>query len=238
MEERKEIMKRQVAYKLMISQVLAGSYKKAENEPNHLIVDDKFKISRVNVMGIIIELDKNEDSSYKSFFIDDSSGKISVRIFEGNELKDIGSLDAGDPVLVIGKPRLYGNDIYIVPEIIKKVDSMWLKVHQAEINSQDLSKIAEITQIKANKDDDTNMISELIPTEEEILEDNDEEIIGDPYTKYLTIIKDLDKKDGAPTQEVIEKIDLLGDDGEKIVDKLLKEGEIFEIKAGKIKILG
>ena len=81
-----KIMKRQVAYKVSVNQILRGEYKKPEDGPNYMLVDNSLKISRVNIMGIVIESANASDSGYGSLIVDDSTGKISLRIFDINFL--------------------------------------------------------------------------------------------------------------------------------------------------------
>lgn len=49
------------------------------------------------------------------------------------------------------------------------------------------------------------------------------------------IIKNLDSGDGADIDEVVSKSEI--DDTEKIIDNLLRDGEIYEIRPGRIKLL-
>ena len=62
-----------------------------------------------------------------------------------------------------------------------------------------------------------------------------EEIIDEsPKNKILKLIKGLDKGNGVSIEEITLK-DVEGVD--KIVDSLLKKGDIFELKPGKLKVL-
>ena len=49
------------------------------------------------------------------------------------------------------------------------------------------------------------------------------------------LIKDIDSGDGADTQEVITKSNI--DKAEQIITNLLEQGEVFEIKPGRSKVL-
>ena len=49
------------------------------------------------------------------------------------------------------------------------------------------------------------------------------------------MIKEVDAGQGADTQEIITKLNV--EDAESIITKLLEQGEVFEIKPGKLKIL-
>ena len=53
--------------------------------------------------------------------------------------------------------------------------------------------------------------------------------------KIVTLIKELDNGAGADMQELVNKCDT--EEAEKIIKTMLEQGEIFEIKPGKLKIL-
>jgi RPA family protein len=153
-----ENFKRQIAYKIKIRDLIRGDYVKREGwEPNY--IKDSFgrEISRVNILGVV--LSKSEDINYKSITIDDGTGIISVRTFGDYSFSDF---DVGDIAYVIGKPRAFGNEKYIVLEIIKKVeDKEFLKVRDMEIEYQK-RKFALQQERKIGKIDTIyNLINEL-----------------------------------------------------------------------------
>lgn len=215
-----QIQKRQIACKARIGDVINGKYVKEEGwQPNYIITNDGKKISRINLIASVVLKPANENLNYQNIVLDDGSGKISVRSFEENEYtKDI---NVGDVVLLIGRPREYGNEKYIVPEIIKKVENpLWIKVRNLEL--------------KKGKTIAKNTIND---NEEPILKEEPIEVIenGKPSNKICELIKIIDTGEGADIEEVISKSKF--DEAEKIIRNLLEEGEIFEVKPGKLKIL-
>ena len=213
--------KRQIAYKVKINDILKGEYVKEEGEwvPNYIKVEDK-KISRVNLMAVIVSKQNLENTNYQNLLIDDGSGKTSIRSFEeGNNFNNI---EVGDFVLVIGRPREYFNEKYIVSEILKKIeDPLWAEARKLELEGKGDVK----EQIK-----DTE--SELVDRDEDVKEEQIEDGIN---KKIFNLIKETDVGEGADTQEVITKSNI--DEAEEIIKKLLKQGEIFEIKHGRLKVL-
>ena len=104
--------KRQIAYKVKIKDLLIGEYVKKEGwEPSYILHNEK-RITRINIIGLLIYIDDTR------IIIDDGSGNIEARFFEE---KKKSSIDIGDVILLIGKPRMWNDEKYIVPEIIKKV---------------------------------------------------------------------------------------------------------------------
>jgi len=210
--------KRQIAYKVKINDILKGEYVKEEGEwvPNYIRVGDK-KVSRVNLMAVVVSKQNLENTNYQSLIIDDGSGKISIRTFEeGSNFDDI---DVGSFVVVVGRPREYLNEKYIVSEILKKIgDQLWVEVRKMELGS--MKKIEDVS-------------SEVDKPEERKLK---EERVGDDInTKIFNLIKEVDQGEGADTQDVISKSNI--DRAEETINRLLKDGEVFEIKPGKLKVL-
>jgi len=213
--EDQTIQKRQIAYRARIKDLLEGKYIRNEGwQPNYVITSNNLKISRTNIIGIVISVD--EDPNYKSFIIDDSTGKISIRIFENTPTLE--GIEIGDILLLIGKPRGYGSEIYIIPEIIKKLaDQKWLQLRNIELKTQEKHII--------KKQDIT----------EEKYQEKTEKDSKDIAQNICAAIRQLDKGDGASFNDVLEIVD--NKDTDKIIDSLIKQGEIFEVRAGKLMIL-
>lgn len=115
----------------------------------------------------------------------------------------------GDTILTIAKIREYNQERYLVPEIIKKIPQKWLEVRRNELKNSSFTPPAPL---------------------KEPLEENQA-----PYEYLLGLIKKLDTGDGASVEALIQKATL--SDCEALIEALLKEGDIFEISPGKVKIL-
>lgn len=199
----KQQQKRQVAYKVRIKDILDGEYIKEEGwMPNYIRLIDGAKVSRVNIIGTIVL--KTDEQNYKSVLIDDGSGKLPVRSFEKYELFD--GVGIGDVVLIIGRPREFGEK-YIVPEIIKKIDDQaWIELRKLELKKPDLKVSEEKVDVAVS-----------------------------PADKIFGLIKEADKGTGVDVEDIIRKSNI--SEAEKIIRSLLEEGEIFELKPGRVKIL-
>ncbi len=143
-----------------------------------------------------------------SLIIDDGSGKIPLRSFGEVALE---RFDVGDKVLVIGRPRTYNEDLYLAAEIVKELDEdKWLEYRKKEIELMPRYEMEE--------------------TEEE---EKKEDVQVEVDKKIRKKIKDLDDGSGAEVEEVVKDVS----SGEAILNKLMEEGEVFEIKPGKVKVL-
>lgn len=219
--------RRQVAKKVRVKDLTEGKYVRVEGEwePNYVETPDGRTFSRVNVLAVVATEPVNE-GSLTSFVIDDGSGRIPVRVFEG-------SINAalGDVVLLIGRPRQYGEQMYIVPEITKRVDdNKWIELRKLEL-AQELGPVKE-TEDEMAAADPGEQEKELQPEPEyEVVETSQ----GNTIDKVLEAIKQLDSGEGADAEEVLSNSGM--ENAQEIVDNLLREGEIFEVRSGRLKIL-
>ncbi len=201
--DNKESIKRQPAIKLKVNDLINGKYKKEEGWKPNYVTTSFGKVSRVNIIAVLI----SKDPEQNSFLIDDGSASINVKSFEEKNF----DVNIGDVVLVIGKPREWNSQKYILPEIVKKIgDKRWVEIRKKELGNRNEAIVEDKVEIE-------------------------EEIFESPYQKVLDIIKGLDSGEGADYQEVLAKARLL--DGEKIITSLLEQGEVFEIRSGRLKIL-
>jgi len=204
-----QYQERQVAVKVKIKEIMEGSYVVEEGwKPNYLLTKGGKKVSRANVVGVV--LDKEERGAIANLVLDDGSGKIVIRSFE--EIKNLKEIAVGEGVLVVGKIRVYNDEKYISPEIIKKVDNTWLKVRSLELGEE----------------------KEEVKVEEE-KEEVEEEFFDSKNKKIIELIKELDKGEGALIEEVKEKLAM--DNSEEIIEKMLESGDIFQNSAGRVKVL-
>jgi RPA family protein len=216
------MQKRQTAVKVSIGNLLSGSYVKQDGMlPNYVLLSDNSKASRVNLMGVVVSI--GEDTGFQSVFIDDGTGKMSVRAFE--DMPALKELNIGDCVSIIGRPREFGTQIYVLPEIIKTVTNpKWIEVRKAELAMNKLSETSAPTQetsVKPSTDDPNTVI------EEEFVESS---VNNDVINK----IKELDTGNGADFDEVIKQTSA---ESEKIILSLMKNGDVFEVSPGKLKVL-
>jgi RPA family protein len=209
-----EQQKRQIAYKARIKELINGKYIKEEGwQPNYIITADGKQINRINLIATIVAKPVEQDINYQSIVLDDGTGRISARIFEQNNIFD--NIEVGDIILLIGRPREYGGEKYILPETIKRIqDKAWIKVRELELRgNKPIKKVFE----------------EKRPTQEEEIIEDIEESIPD---KIIRIIKESDKGEGVDFEDILKQAN-----NEEIIKELLKKGELFEIRPGRLKVL-
>ena len=117
-------------------------------------------------------------------------------------------INIGEVVLLIGRPREYGTERYFLGEVIKKVDNKdWIRVRELELKYEKPPEPVEEI-----KEKPSNVI-----------------------TSVIELIRELDQGEGADYEEVLNKAE--NAEADKAIKNLLEQGEVFEIKPGKLKIL-
>ncbi len=105
---------REPALHTWIIDLLSGSFTQNENGPSSVTLQNGTTLYRARLYGIVVSKDE--------LVIDDSTGNIIVRGFDQHFTATL-----GEPVLVIGRPRMYNEHLYLLGEIVKKVDIRWLQ---------------------------------------------------------------------------------------------------------------
>ena len=183
---------RQTAVICTLEDINEGEWVQRESPDPSGIRTSKGFLSRVNIIGVIVERPTEQ-----SIVFEDGTGRMTARSFD--PLPQLDRVDVGDVVLVIGRPREYNGERYIVLEICKKLDKRWVVYRQKQLGVKQELK---------------------------------EELSGNPVQDTLTTIRELDDGGGADVDAVIKRV---GD--ERIITTLLEEGEIFEMRPGKVKVL-
>jgi RPA family protein len=186
-------------------------------DPNYIKIQNGLKVSRVTLIGTILtQNDFNVD-------IDDGTGIISVRSFD--KFLPFETINIGDFVLIIGKIRQFNNEIYISPETCKKIDKKYISFHKNNVSL--IKKYLNdglIKQIEKNINID--------------VENNEEEENNNKNNPIENILNYIDKKDsglGVHRQEILthfENIEI-----GKLLEKLINDGDIFEITSDVYKVL-
>lgn len=219
---------RRSAVKIFIKELFIGEYVPGDEEtPSHLITHFGEKIFRLNIMAAIVN--KEKAGTITNFLLDDNSEKITVRLFEEN--KTVENMNIGDVINVIGKLRTFNNEKYISPEIIKKINSLWLKVRLMEL---------AWTEKKFYSRDQEELIKEITPETIEPGKKIEKEIIANnedifPFQKICKLVSEMDKGEGAFIEEIIEKSPFQGT--EEIIEKMLEKGNLFQNLPGRVRIL-
>ena len=225
---------RQVAYKLWICDLINSPIKKDEGEFSSQFIDFKgMKISRVNIIANVVEKFINDDKSFGSITLDDGSGIVRLKAWKEDTSK-IEKCNIGDIVNVVGRPRVYNEEGYIVPEILRKIENPNFEI----LRKLELIKLygkPNLNGVKINSEDKKEgpYVNDDIVEEIRVNEttENNRQII-------IKLIESLDDGEGTNINEIFSNSKINKNEIDIIIGDLLKEGEIFEIKEGYVKLIG
>lgn len=205
---------RQTAHKVRIKDIINGKYIKGDDTSSNSLILNNKPVNRVNVVGSIVD----HPSIYPNFSqltLDDGSGRLMIRNFDNKNI--LNGLSIGGVILVIGKPREYNNERYIVAEIVKKIkDLKWLKVRELELKKE-IEKTSPRSQ------------------EEEVIKEDEKEFEDETIQKIIKTLTELDSGNGVDFDTVIDKVN--APDAEKKISYLIERGDVFETSPGKLKVL-
>jgi len=134
-------IKRFTAYKVSIGLIGKGHARleKDKDDPTkerfrYLTLKDK-EINRINLIANIIDRFQSDQKNYVTLTLDDGTGQIRIKAFS-DHIKLIENIQLGETILVIGTLRYFANELYILPEIVKPLDTRWLLVRKLELEKE------------------------------------------------------------------------------------------------------
>ncbi len=208
--------KRETAYKLRIEDLLKAKqiFEESTETPNPKLqfveLGDK-KILRVNIIANVIDKFESEgERRFASITLDDGGGQIKIRVF-GEDIQKFQDLTQGDTIVVIGLLRSYNQELYVLPDVIKKINPKYLLVRKLEIEKSFPKPLTQEQkqEVRALRDEVIDMIK--------VAESNE------GIDKDEIILKLKNSQPELITQEI---------------QKLLEEGVIYEPKPGRVRYLG
>ncbi|MBD3311940.1 hypothetical protein GF352_00570 [archaeon] len=202
--------KRHTAYKLRIKDILSNDFVSRDGESDYVLVNDQ-QVSRVRVMATIVNRFINDERKSGSLIIDDGSEVISLRGWE-DQFHMIDKTAIGQLIDVVARVREYNDQVYLVPEIIKKASPNCFVLRKLEYdNHKGPVKTAKPETNKPEEEDDG---------------------LKDSVFKKI-------KDGGSKGVKMDELIKVCGDKNtcKTVLKTLLEEDMIFEPRAGRYKKL-
>jgi len=246
--------KRLTAIKTEIKSLVEGKYVKGEGfESSYVLTPSGLRVSRARIMGAVMTKFVNEEKTYGFVVLDDETETIRAKIFKSMKLLE--KINQGDLVDVVGKIREYDGELYIMPELIKKIENPnFLILRRAELLEQreyldkirekvlsftkQTSDLEEIKKLAQAEGIETEMTEAIVQSMENV--ESEEEIkIDKKSVKDLVLgtIEKLDEGTGAEYGAIISESKLTEAEVEDVINDLLNEGTCYEPRPGRIKIL-
>ncbi len=239
-------LRRLTAKKCFIKELVTGRFiQRQAPESSYVLTRLGRKLSRVRILGNVVDIYENPSSSFASLTLDDGTGVIRAKIF--NELEMVNGIKEGALVEVIGKVRSGEGEIWVNAELVKKIHDPNFEtlrmLELAKIIKEQKKKFERVEELLPQTSDINELFAllgeELTKREiEAIVEAN--EVFGEDETNthkafVLKLIEELDRGDGADYKELLEKSALSENELDEILRELLEKGYCFEPKPGKIK---
>ena len=201
----KQRFKRQVATKVRIESLSSG---KIIEKGGRKFLETKYgeELSRVRVMATVVGKFISEDSKFASITLDDGTDTIRGKGWQDISL--IEALSIGDLIDLIGKVREYNDEIYLVPEIIQKIED------------PNLELLRKLELQKKFKDQKPGDIKEVAEKEVDIRQE---------------VIKLIESKKEVAYTEILKAFPDQKEQIEAIIDDLLGGGICYEPTPGKIR---
>jgi uncharacterized protein len=247
-------VKRMTAHIANVDEIVTGKFvKKTGFESNYILTRFGRKISRARVMGVIVDIYKSADMKYAALTIDDSTNTLRAKAFVNIIIFD--NFKAGDLIDLVGKVREYNDEIYIIPEILRKVSPNQEILRGLELKKiyiDQVSKIRKLRVLQKQSSDlsELKVLASKSGIGEEIVEgilEADELIKIDTEVKtqessqmkdkILELVEKLDEGKGAEYQNILTESKIEEEKVDSAIQELLEEGVCFEPKAGMIKKL-
>lgn len=245
-----ETKKRMTAKKARIIDVVKGRYKPADGMiPGYILTPYGMKVSRARVLATVVSKFVSEDKNFASVTLDDGTETMRAKSFGTTKFFD--NVNLGDSTDVIGKVRMYNDEIYIAPEIVIKItdpnfESLrrlelvkqymdWKRKNEiisAALKNGEAGKVMDIVKGEMNQEDAESLLEHLsAPAAAEEKKDLSEEA----KKAVLNIITELDKGDGVTYSELMSKSGVDEKTFDKAVNDLLEEGTCYEPRPGQLK---
>lgn len=101
------------AMHVWVAELLQGTFRETEGASE--LVFSGGVAQRIRIYGFVVSRDE--------LVVDDGTGSVVVRSFDRSFVAELGS-----PILVIGRPRVYAGEKYVLGELVKKVDPKWIEL--------------------------------------------------------------------------------------------------------------
>lgn len=219
-----EQINRLVAHKLWLNDLRENNFvvTTGEFESNYILLNDK-QISRINVIANVVNKFQNEDKIYVTITIDDSSAQIRLKTWR-EDTRILDNINIGDIVLVIGKIKRYNDEVYILPEIVKKVSPNEELLRKLEL-IKEYGLPQEPKEIKLEKEKEPEITYEEINFASSNLRN-----------ELLNLIEKNEENLGIALEEIKTELHSNLEEVNKILEEVIKEGQVYEVK-GRYRLL-
>jgi RPA family protein len=239
-------IKRLNAKKVRIADVVNGKFfpgSKEEMKAGYVITRFGQKVSRVNLIGSVVDKFMSEDGNFCSVTIDDGTESIRVKAFK-EDVEILKNAEPGKIILVTGKLKSYNNEVYVNAEIAREVEQNYESLRRLEILKELVVQKKIVSEIRnlieqASEEEAAEYAKNKFGIDEESLKVIKENLNitkeVDYKPKILELISSLDQGNGVEIGKILELSNLPESVIEGGINELLGSGMLYEPRAGILK---
>ena len=210
---------RLTAYKAWISDLLNSNYVEThgEFESNYVELYNN-QISKVNLVATVVNKMESDDKNYISITLDDGSEEIRLKTWR-EDIRLLRDINIGEIILVVGKIKKYNEEVYLIPNVVKKMNVDWETARKLELIK---------TYGKPNETQNLN----VYPIGSEGEKIDVEEIkftTSNLRNEVLSLIEAYEEKEGISLEEVKENLHADVPKINSVIEELIKEGQVYTI---------
>jgi RPA family protein len=237
---------RSVALKVKIEDLVKGKYvRQSDVEPSHLLSPWGQHILRARAIATVIEKFISQDQNYGVLRVDDGSETIRLKAW-GQDVKTLEDFKVGDLIDVIGRVREYEGEVYLLPEVIARIDDPnWELVREMDVLRARRQLLMEGKRPRSELKPEVRRLEVELPAPGasptvETIEDDEEPLPDVPEEvkkKVMLAFDKLDKGEGITPLDIAAELDLPQAEVDDSLRVLIADGEIFEPRVGKFRRL-
>jgi RPA family protein len=222
-------MQRLTAKKVRISELMNGKWVKREGfEPSFVITELGEKVSRARVMATIVQTFMAEDGNFGSVTLDDGTDTIRAKTFK--TVKPLDSFKEGEFVDLIGKVREYNGEIYIIPEVIARMEDPNMELlRRLELVKKARELVGKPPEASPEEQADGIEMGKPAKEEGQKPKEDDSEL----RKQILAVIEK--EPDGVEYGKILEGVKAEESRIESVLNEILSEGICYEPTPGKVK---
>lgn len=207
---------RMTAKKVRLSEIMNGRWVKREGlEPSFIVTDSGEKVSRARAIGSVVARFLAEDGNFGSITLDDGTDTMRIKTFK--TVKPVDEFKEGELVEVVGKIREYNGEVYMMPEVITRLQDPNYEllrrlelIHKARLLKERPPEASPEEAGGEGKEDNTELRKDILA----VIESDPE---GVEYAAILERVK-------APETRI-----------ESVLNEILGEGICYEPTPGRVK---
>lgn len=198
-------------------------------------------VTRVRIMGTVIDKFVRDDQNYATLRVDDGSETVSLRGWQEG-VKALDKFKVGDTVDAIGRVREFNGEIYIIPELLIPVDDInWELVRELEIIAARREALANGVRPQVDRLGPRRLDMPLsqVGDEEAPYEEGEEPlpIVPDDVKKKVVIaIEKLDTGSGVEPMSLARELNMGLAQVTDALRVMFVDGDVFEPTHGKFRL--